>query len=69
MKKEPVKVSFIGKGEDNFYQIKFPNLQIPVNVNEELYKRMRYSRHYEFVQPSISQSTHTYSNTKEMLSV
>ena len=48
MKKKPVKVSLIGRGTDNYYQIKFPNLKIPVNVNEELYHKMLRSKQYEF---------------------
>lgn len=48
MKKKPVKVSLIGKGNDNYYQIKFPNLKIPVNVNEELYQKMLHSNQYDF---------------------
>lgn len=51
MEKEPVKVSLVGKGENNFYKIKFPNLKIPVNVNEELYRKMLHSHLYEFKQP------------------
>lgn len=49
MKKEPVKVSLIEKGNDNLYKIKFPNLQIPVEVNEELFEKMLHSSQYQFV--------------------
>lgn len=48
MKNRPVKVSLIGKENDNVYQIKFPKLNIPVNVNEELYKKMLRSPQYQF---------------------
>jgi len=48
MGKEPVKVSLIGKGNDNYYRIKFPNLKVPVNVNEELYQKMLHSKQYCF---------------------
>ena len=48
MKKEPVKVSLIGKGKDNYYRIKFPNLKVPVSVNEELYQKMLHSNQYHF---------------------
>jgi len=70
MEKEPVKVSLIGKGENNFYKIKFPNLQIPVNVNEELYRKMLQSSQYEFKpQPPAPHRRNSCSNAKEMLSV
>ncbi len=49
MKKEPVKVSLIERGNDNLYKIKFPNLKIPVEVNEELYQKMLHSNQYRFV--------------------
>lgn len=48
MKNRPVKVSLIGKENDNVYQIKFPKLSIPVNVNEELYQKMLRSPQYQF---------------------
>ncbi len=38
MKKEAINVSLLERGNDNLYKIKFPNLQIPVEVNEELYQ-------------------------------
>jgi len=71
MKKEPVKVSLLGRGKNNFYQIKFPNLQIPVNVNEELYRKMLHSNQYEFKhrKPYRQERTDSYSSTKEMLSI
>ncbi len=70
MKKEPVKVSLIGKGDDNFYQIKFPNLQIPVNVNEELYQKMLQSSLFEFRTQFINPpERNKHLNPKKMLSV
>lgn len=48
MKKKPVKVKLIGK-KGNSYQIRFPNLDIPVNVDETVYHKMRHSKEYEFV--------------------
>lgn len=47
MKKKPVKVKLIGKKE-NSYQIQFPNLKIPVNVDETVYHKMLHSKEYEF---------------------
>ena len=48
MKKEPVKVSLIRKETNGNYKIKFPNLKIPVHVNEELYEKMLHSNQYAF---------------------
>jgi len=52
MKNEPVKVSLIGIEENHqglaCYQIQFPNLNIPINVNEDLYQKMLHSRQYIF---------------------
>ncbi|MHA7059660.1 hypothetical protein ACWGOQ_0020710 [Aquimarina sp. M1] len=47
MKKQPVKVQLVGKN-GNRYQIKFPNLEIPVVVNEQLYSKMLCSDQYQF---------------------
>ncbi len=47
MEKKPVKVRLIGKKGDS-YQIQFPNLEIPVNVDETVYHRMLHSKEYEF---------------------
>lgn len=47
MEKKPVKVKLIGK-KGNSYQIQFPNLQIPVNVDETVYHQMLHSKDYEF---------------------
>lgn len=48
MEKTPIQVRLVGKQQD-FYNIQFPNLQIPVQVNDDLYKRMLKSREYKFV--------------------
>ncbi len=47
MKKKPVKVQLVGKN-NNRYQIKFPNLEVPIEVNEHLYSKMLYSDQYQF---------------------
>ncbi|MEW2923300.1 hypothetical protein AB1A65_17655 [Muricauda sp. ANG21] len=47
MEKKPVKVRLIGK-KGNSYQIQFPNLKIPVNVDETVYHNMLHSKEYEF---------------------
>jgi hypothetical protein len=51
MGKSPVKVKLIGK-EADLYKIQFPNLQIPVTVNESLYRKMLHSSEYEIVRPT-----------------
>ena len=56
MEKQPVKVSVIGKGKNNYYRIKFPNLQVPINVNEELYQKMLRSQEYRFVDRTTKQT-------------
>ncbi|AYN68246.1 hypothetical protein D1013_13100 [Euzebyella marina] len=60
MKNKPVKVSLIGKSADNTYQIQFPNLKVPVNVNEDLYRRMKHSSRYEFVNSGINKKYKNY---------
>lgn len=50
MKKKPIKVQLIGK-KTNTYQIKFPNLQIPIEVSETLYQKMLSSSEYQFNNP------------------
>ncbi len=50
MNKRSIKVSLIGKKKNNDHQIKFPQLEIPVNVNEELYQKMLQSEDYDFGQ-------------------
>ncbi|WP_378177992.1 hypothetical protein [Aquimarina sp. SS2-1] len=47
MEKQPIKVQLVGKNKDR-YQIKFPNLEIPVEVNKHLYNKMLYSDQYQF---------------------
>jgi hypothetical protein len=48
MEKSPIKVKLIGKNQE-YYQIQFPNLQIPVQVNYDLYNRMKNSEQYRFI--------------------
>jgi hypothetical protein len=55
MKNQPVKVIVIGK-EANCYKIKFPNLQIPVTVNESLYHKMLRSNEFE-IEKGVLQSS------------
>lgn len=45
MEKTPITVKLIGKNQE-YYQIQFPNLQIPVQVNDDLYKK---SEQYQFI--------------------
>ena len=52
MKKKPVKVRLIEKN-GNSYQIQFPNLKIPVTVDENLYHKMLHSTEYEFSNPHV----------------
>lgn len=47
MERKPIKVQLIKK-EGTQYQIKFPNLQIPVLVNKNLYKKMLHGGEYQF---------------------
>ncbi len=47
MKKKPIEVILVKKEGGN-YKIKFPNLQIPVEVNKELYLKMLHSNEYDF---------------------
>ncbi|WP_370476730.1 hypothetical protein [Tamlana flava] len=49
MEGKPVKVQLIGKEKD-YYLIKFPNLKVPVKVNDNLYTKMKHSRDYLFLQ-------------------
>lgn len=48
MEKKPIPVKLIGKNQE-YYQIQFPKLQIPVQVNDDLYQRMLKSEHYQFI--------------------
>lgn len=48
MEKAPIKVRLIGKDRE-YYQIQFPNLKIPVQVNDELYNKMKRSEQYRFI--------------------
>ncbi len=47
MKKEPIKVKIVSQNE-GVYQIQFPNLKIPVKVNENLFCKMLHSPDYQF---------------------
>lgn len=47
MKKRPIKVKIVGQN-NGFYQIQFPNLLVPVTVNEQLYHKMLHSSDYQF---------------------
>ena len=60
MKKKPVKVRLIEKNGDS-YQIQFPNLKIPVTVDENLYNKMLHSTEYEFSKPNarVKQRSHS----------
>ena len=46
MKKQPIEVRLVNQ-EGNVYHIKFPNLEIPVKVNEHLYYKMLHSPEYQ----------------------
>lgn len=47
MKNKPVNVQLVGKENDN-YLILFPDLDIPVKVNQHLYLKMKHSHDYRF---------------------
>jgi hypothetical protein len=47
MEKKPVKVQLVGT-KNQYYFIKFPDLKVPVKVNENLYNKMLHSNTYEF---------------------
>lgn len=46
MTKTPLRIRVMGK-KDHHYQLKFPNIGIPVQVNEELFHRMEESEIYD----------------------
>lgn len=56
MKKEPIKVCVVNQTE-NAYHIKFPNLEIPVKVNEQLYLKMLHRPDYQFRSTSSAART------------
>ena len=60
MKKKPVKVRLIEKNGDS-YQIQFPNLKIPVTVDENLYTKMLHSKEYEFSNTHVKVKQHSFS--------
>ncbi|SHJ81329.1 hypothetical protein SAMN04487911_14016 [Arenibacter nanhaiticus] len=47
MNKKQIMVKLLGK-EKGYYKIAFPNLKIPVEVDENLYRKMRHSREFQF---------------------
>lgn len=47
MRKKSIKVKLVGK-QNGYYKIAFPNLKIPVGVDENLYQKMRLSKEYQF---------------------
>lgn len=48
MKKKPLQVRLVGRSGKE-YHIEFPKVQVPVTVNENLYKRMLQSPEYRFM--------------------
>lgn len=60
MKNSPIKVKLIEK-KGNSYLIQFPNLKIPVTVNDNLYQKMLHSTMYEFGHDNIHFSTQSNS--------
>ncbi|OQD42800.1 hypothetical protein BUL40_09800 [Croceivirga radicis] len=56
MSKSPISVKLIEKRGDE-YDIKFPNLKIPVTVNHTLYQKMLHSNAYEFYDQPVKVST------------
>ena len=49
METKPISVKLVGK-KKGYYQIAFPNLEIPVEVDETLYQRMKYSSEYNLIE-------------------
>jgi hypothetical protein len=47
MEKKPIHVQLLGKEQESFL-IKFPNLQVPVKVNQKLFTKMKHSQAYVF---------------------
>ena len=60
MNKEPIHVSLVKK-EGDAYHVKFPNLTIPVIVDENLYKKMLHSSEYVFGNENVRVRTYSYS--------
>lgn len=50
MRKKSINVKLVGK-QNGYYKIAFPNLKIPVGVDENLYQKMRQSKEYQFTGP------------------
>ena len=53
METMPIKVKVISQ-EGNSFHIQFPYLEIPVTVNEQLYKKMLQSSDYKFISSNAS---------------
>lgn len=53
MKTKPIKVKVLSQ-EGNSYHIQFPYLEVPVTVNEQLYKKMLKSADYKFISSNTS---------------
>ena len=49
METKPISVKLIGK-KNGYYQIAFPNLEIPVEVDETLYHKMKDSPLYNLTE-------------------
>ncbi|TNJ43125.1 hypothetical protein KFZ70_11390 [Tamlana fucoidanivorans] len=47
MEKKPIVVQLVGQDQQH-YLIKFPNLEIPVKVNQNLFMKMKFSQEYLF---------------------
>lgn len=51
MNKQPIRVKLVGRQKD-YYKIAFPNLKVPVEVDENLYRKMLHSTEYQFLSGS-----------------
>ena len=59
MKKQPVKVQFVGK-KNHYYLLRFPKLHVPVEVNEDLFRKMQKSSEYTILDASINKNSNTH---------
>ena len=57
MENKPIHVQLVGREKESFL-IKFPNLKVPVKVNQNLFTKMKHSQTYVF-----SNARHKYRNT------
>jgi len=64
MNEKPMKVKLVGK-DKNYYKIAFPNLKIPVEVDENLYRKMRKSPEYKFLDEEMELNL-TYSEVENI---